>query len=230
MNEIVNKFLLAVDKFMAEMHLKQPGSTYSACSPFTKNKERIQKFIQTGNTGFIYRNEPDKARFQHDMAYAKSKHLAKRTQSHKFLRDKAFKIVSDPKHDGYQRGLVSMVYKFFDKTSSRNGVAVTEPNDQLANELHRQITRKFKKRKVYAIDLFSKYAWVVPLKDKRGISIVNAFHKIVSKGCKPNKIWVDQRGEFYNNFFKRCLKINNIEIYSAYNKENLLLLRDSLAR
>ena len=68
-----------------------------------------------------------------------------------------------------------------------------------------------------AIDLFSKYAWVVPLKDKRGISIVNAFQKIISKGRKPNKIWVDQSGEFYNKLFKRFLKINNIEMYSKYN-------------
>ena len=69
-----------------------------------------------------------------------------------------------------------------------------------------------------AIDIFSKYAWVVPLKDKRGISIVNAFQKIISEGRKPNKIWVDQGGEFYNKLFKRFLKINNIEIYSTYNE------------
>ena len=66
--------------------------------------------------------------------------------------------------------------------------------------------------------MFSKYAWVVPLKDKRGITIVNAFQKIISKGRKPNKIWVDQGGEFYNNFFKRLLEINSIEIYSTYNE------------
>ena len=75
MNEIVNKFVLASDKFMTEMHLKQPGFTYSACSPFTSKKERIEKFVQTGNTDFIYRNELDKACFQHDMAYGKSKEL-----------------------------------------------------------------------------------------------------------------------------------------------------------
>ena len=69
-----------------------------------------------------------------------------------------------------------------------------------------------------AIDLFSKYAWVIPLKDKRGISIVNAFQKIVSEGRKRNKIWVDQGGEFYNNFLKRFLRINNMEMYSTYNK------------
>ena len=103
MNEIVNRFLLVGDKFMPEMHLKQPGFTYSACGPFTKNKERIEKFMQTGNTDFIYKNELDKACFQHDMAYDKSKDLAKRTQSDKVLRDKAFKIAKDPKYDGYQR-------------------------------------------------------------------------------------------------------------------------------
>ena len=69
-----------------------------------------------------------------------------------------------------------------------------------------------------AIDLFGKYAWVVPLKDKRGISIINAFQKIISKGRKPNKIWVDQGSEFYNNSFKDFLKINNIEMYSTYNE------------
>ena len=78
---IVNKFSLAGDKYMAEMHLKQPGFTYSACAPFTRNKERIEKFMVTANTDFIYRNELDKACFQHDMAYGKSKELAKRTQS-----------------------------------------------------------------------------------------------------------------------------------------------------
>ena len=105
MNEIVNKFLLAGDKFIPGMHLKEPGFTYSACGPFTKNKERIKKFMQTGNTDFIYRNELDKACFQHDMAYGKSKDLARRTESDKVLRDKAFKIAHDPKYDGYQRGL-----------------------------------------------------------------------------------------------------------------------------
>ena len=97
MNETVNKFLVVGDKFMPEMHLKQPGFTYSACGPFTKNKERIEKFMQTGNTDFIYKNELDKACFQHDMAYGKSKDLTKRTQSDKVLREKAFKIASDQK-------------------------------------------------------------------------------------------------------------------------------------
>ena len=71
MNEIVNKFLVVGDNFMPKMHLKQPGSTYSAYGPFTKSKERIEKFMQTGNTDFIYKNELDKACFQLDMAYSK---------------------------------------------------------------------------------------------------------------------------------------------------------------
>ena len=83
------------------------------------------------------------------MAYGKSKHLAKRAQSDKVLRGKAFKIASGPKYDAYQGGIASMVYKFFDKKSNGSGVDA-EPNHQLANELHRQIIRKFKRRKVYS--------------------------------------------------------------------------------
>ena len=132
---------------MPEMHLKNPGFTYSACVPFTKNKERIEKFMQNGNANFIYKNELDKACFQHDMAYGKSEDLVKRTQSDKVSKNKAFKIASDPKYNGYQRGLASMVYKFFDKKSSGSSIA-NKPNYQLANELHRPIIKKLKKRKV----------------------------------------------------------------------------------
>ena len=84
MNEIVNTFLLAEDNFMSEMHLKQAGFTYRDCGPFTKNKERIEKFMQAGNTDFIYKNELDKACFHHDMAYGKSKDLAKKFNQIKF--------------------------------------------------------------------------------------------------------------------------------------------------
>ena len=148
MNEIVNKFLLVGDRYMPEMHLKQPGFTYSACVPFTKNKERIEKFMQTGNTEFIYKNELDKACFWHDMAYGKTKDLIKRIQSDKVLKDKAFKIASYSKYGGYQRRLASMVYNFSDKKSaslnksSGSGIA-NEPNYQLANELRKPIIRKF---------------------------------------------------------------------------------------
>ena len=118
MNEIVNKFLLARDKFMPKMHFKQPGLIYSACRPFTKNKERIQKFKETGDTSYIYKNELDKTCFQHDMVYGDFKDLARRTASDKALRDKAFNIAKNPKYDGYQRQLAFMVYKFFDKKSA----------------------------------------------------------------------------------------------------------------
>ena len=114
MNETENKFLLVGNKFMPEIHLTQPGFTYNACGLFTKNKERIEKFMQTRNTDFINKNKLDQACFQYDMAYRKSKDLARRTQSDKVLRDKAFKIGSDPKY-GYQRGLASTIYKFLTK-------------------------------------------------------------------------------------------------------------------
>ena len=128
MNKIVIIFLLVGDRFMPERHLKQPGFTYSACGPFTKNKERIEKFMQTGNTDFVYRNELDKAFFQHDMAYGKSKDLVKTAQSDKVLKDKAFNIASNSNYDGYQRGLASMVYKFFDKKSKGSGIVTNKPN------------------------------------------------------------------------------------------------------
>ena len=142
MNEIINKFLLVGDKFMPEMHLRQPGFTYSACGLFTKNKERIEKFVKNGNTDYIYKYELDRACFQHDMAYGKTKDLEKRTQSDKVLRDKTFKIAKNPKYDGYQRGLASMVYKFFDKKFSGSGIS-DEPDYQLADEIHQPIIRKF---------------------------------------------------------------------------------------
>ena len=115
MNEIANNFLLAGDRFMPEMHLKQPGFTYRACGPFTINKERIQKFKETGDTKYNYINELDKACFQHDMAYGDFKDLARTATSDKVLRDKSFNTAKNPKYDGYQRVLASIVYLFFDK-------------------------------------------------------------------------------------------------------------------
>ena len=99
MNDIINRFLLAGDKFMSEMHLRQPGFTYSACGPNTKNKERIQKFKQTGDSRYIYKNELDKTCFEHDMAYRDFKDLAKRTAADKVLKNKALNITKDPKYD-----------------------------------------------------------------------------------------------------------------------------------
>ena len=151
-----------------------------------------------------------------------------------------YDIASNPEYDGYQRGLASMVYKFFDKKSTGSGFKklknMTKPSSSiLADDFHKPVIRKFNKRKVYSqfkdniwgadladmqslsrknkgikyllcvIDLYSKYAFVIPLKDKKGISIVNAFDKIIKQSNrKPSKIWVDQGGEFYNNVFEKC--------------------------
>ena len=148
MNEIANKFLLAGDKFMPEMHLRQPGFTCSACGPFTKNKERIKKFKETGDSRYIYQNKLDKACFQHDMAYGDFKDLNRRTFADKVLRDKAFNIVKDPKYDGYQRGLASMVYKYFDKKTSGSGIKNENiSNKELAEELHKPIIEDLMKEK-----------------------------------------------------------------------------------
>ena len=238
MNNVINKFLLLGDKFMPEIHLRQPQFTYSACGPFTRHEERIQKFKETGDTNYLFKNELDKACFVHDAAYSDSKDLTKRTIADKNFKKRAFDIAKDPKYDGYQRGLASMVYKFFDSKVSGSGAKLIHENEQLANELHKPIIRKFEKRKVYlvdmhllskynkgirfllcVIDIFSKYAWVVPLKDKKGITIVKAFQSILKQSNKkPNKIWVDKGSKFYNAYFKKCLRDNGIVMYSTHNE------------
>ena len=172
MKQLDNKFFLVGDKFMPEIHLRQPGFTYCAYGPFTKNKERIQKFMQTRDTNYIYKNELDKVCFQHDMAYGKYKDLEKKTQSDKVLKDKAFAIANNPKYDGYQRGLASMVYTFFDKKSKGSDIKnEIKENQQLANELHKPIIRKFKKRKVYSS--FKDNIWGADLADVQLISKYN---------------------------------------------------------
>ena len=208
------------------------------------NKE-LKNLCKQGIHNYIYKNELDKACFQHGMAYGKYKDLEKRTESNKVLKGKAFAIANNPKYDGYQRRLASMVYKFFDKKSK--GIAVKSiPNQQLANELHKPIIRKFKKRKVYssfkdnicdddladmqliskhnkgiryflcAIDLLSKYTFVVFLKDKKGITIANTFQSISGNSKrKPRKIWTDQGGEFYYTHFKKWLKDSNRNVFNT---------------
>ena len=130
MNNIINKFLLTRGKFMPEMHLGQPQFT---CGPFTKHKQRIQKFEEAGDTYYIYKNELDKACFAHDTAYSDSKNLTKRTVVDKILGNRAFNIAKDPKYDGYQRGLASMVYKFIDKKPAGSGVVTAEPSAKHVN-------------------------------------------------------------------------------------------------
>ena len=154
---------------MPEMHLRQPQFVYSACGPFTRHKERIKEFKRTGKrTCCIYRNKLDKACFQHDSAYADYKDLINRTKSDKVLRDKAYDIASNPECDGYQRGLASMVYKFFDKKSHGSGIA---SSSILANELHKPIIKKINKRKVYS--QFKDNIWGVDLVDMQTLSRKN---------------------------------------------------------
>ena len=185
MNNVINTFLLAGDTFMPEMHLRQPRFVYSACGPFTRHKERIKKLKRTGDTRYIYRNELDKACFQHDSAYADHKDLINRTKSDKVLRDKAYDIASNPEYDGYQRGLASMAYKFFDKKAMAEPSAkhvtgsgfkklknTTKPSSSiLADELHKPIIRKFNKRKVYS--QFKDNIWGVNLADMQSLSRKN---------------------------------------------------------
>ena len=163
-------------------------------------------------------NELDKACFTDDAAYSDSKDLTKRTVADKILKNKAFDIPKDPKYDGCQRGLASMVYKYFESKVSGSGVKLIPQNKQLANELHKPIIRKFEKRKVYStfkdniwgvdladmqllskynkgirfflcvIDIFSKYVWVAPLKNKKSISIDKTIQSILKQSNrKPNK-------------------------------------------
>ena len=173
------------------------------------------------------------------MAYGDFKDLNRRTASDKILRDKAFNIAKNTKYDGYQCGLASISYKYFDKKVSSKTLA--EEFQELAKELQKPIIRKFNKGKMHspfidniwdaeladmqligkfdkefrlllcAIDIYSKYAWVIPLKDKKGITITNAFQKILKDyNRKPSKIWVDKGSEFYNRLMKSWLQKNDI--------------------
>ena len=178
MNEIINKLLLAGDKFMPEMHLKRPGFTYSACGPFTKNKERTKKFKETGDSRYIYQNELDKAYFQHDMAYGDFKGLNRRTAADKVLCDKTFHIANNPEYDGYHHGPASMVYKFFHKKTS-GGTVKNEniSNKELAKELHKPMTRKFNKRKLHSP--FIDNIWGADLADTHLISKFNIGFRVL---------------------------------------------------
>ena len=120
---------------MLELHLKQSGFTYNACGPFTKNKERIQKFKETGDSRYTYKNELDKACFEHDTAYGHFKYLPRGTASDKLSRYKAFNIAKNSEYDGYQRSLASIVYKFF-RIKTSGGAIKNMLNEQLAAELH----------------------------------------------------------------------------------------------
>ena len=191
---------------------------------------------------FIYTNELDKASSQQDMAYGDFEDLPRKTASDKALRDKAFNIkyknvkAKIPKHDGYQRGLTSMVYKFSDEKSTSNRTIKNKntSNEELAEELHKPITRKFEKRQVYSsfqdniwgadfadmqliskftkrirfllcvIDIFITYTWVIPLKDEKETTITNAFQNVIDKLKRKPNKIWVDKGR---EFYNRLLKI-----------------------
>ena len=224
---------------MPETHLWDlKVKIYSVCGPFTRHQKRIDVFMKDGRLIHILKNRLDAACFQHDSAYAKYKDRANRRQSDIVLKNKALKIATDPRVNGYQGGLSSMFYKFFNERTKGSGInnkGNLLVNLQLAEELHKPIIKNFRRRKVYSsfkdniwgvyladmqlisrynkgiryllcvIDLFSRYAWVIPLKNKKGEGIVEGFTKILDdsgnakhSNRKPNKIWVDHGSEFYN--------------------------------
>ena len=150
MNEIVNKFLLAGDNFMPEMHLRQPGPTYSACGTLQKTRKKNKNLKkQEIHVIFIKMNQ---IKLVFNMTWLMEiLDLTRRTVSDKILRDKAFNIAKNPKYDRYQRGLASMVYKFFDKKASGSGIKNESISDkELAEELYKPIIRKITQRKVYS--------------------------------------------------------------------------------
>ena len=185
---------------MPEMHLWDPKvKKYSACGPFTRHQKRIDMFMKDGRLSHILKNRLDAACFQHDSAYAKYKDRLSRKQSDIVLKNKALKIATDPRVNGYQRELAYMVYKFFNERTKGSRINNKENllvNSQLAEELHKPTIKNFKRRKVYSrfkdnicgvdladmqliskynkliryllcvIDLFSRYALVIPLKKK----------------------------------------------------------------
>ena len=176
MNNIINNFLLAGDKFMPEMHLRQPRFVYSTCGPFARHKERIKVFKRTGDTCLLYRNELDKACFRHDAAYAKYKDVENRLISDQKLRNSSFDIARNPKYDGYQRGFDSgkgnakPTAKPMAEPSAlaRSSLERTGNNKILAEELHKPVIKKINKRKVYS--QFEDNIWGVDLAATQSLS------------------------------------------------------------
>ena len=228
MNEIANNFELAVDQFIPEMLFRQPGFTYSAGGPFSKNKQRIQKFKETGDLRYIYQNELDQACFRHDMVYGDFKDINRRIFADKVLYNKAFNIAEDPNTmdinvDFLQWFINSLIKERLVKVLKNENIS----NKKSGKQLHKPIIRTFNKRKehspfidniwgadlaemqltskfnkgfrilLFVIDIYSKYPWVISLKNKESIAITNAFRKILKESNrKSNKIWVDKGSDF----------------------------------
>ena len=200
------------------------------------------------NSKHLYRHELDKASFAHDAVCSDSKDLAKRTISDKILKDRNYEIDRNCKFD--HRTIASMVYKFFDK-KTRSRVSV---NAERFNELYKLVIEKFKRRKIYArfngniraadlaemeslsfknknvkyllcvVDVFTKYAWVKRLKNKKGKTVLNAMIEIVNEfNRKPNKLWVDQGREFCNRLIQEWLNNNDILMYLTQNESKSVI-------
>lgn len=242
-DSIINKF---VNNLPFELHLMDPNvGRYAACGPGTKHYERIKKYIETGDTTNIFKNELDKACFYHDSAYSKFKDVSNRQVADKKLMDQAIGVANNESIDGYQRALAAMVYKFFEKKIQMG----QGWNETLAEELHKPVRHTFQRRRVIVnsiddvwgadlvdmrewknenkgysylltiIDVLSKYAWAVPLTDKKGETVKEALGNVISdSGRKPHHLWVDEGGEFYNKGMKFYLDKNNINMYSTYSE------------
>ena len=245
-DSIINKF---VNNLPFELHLFDPVvGRYSACGPGTKHQDRIEKYIQTGDTSHIYKNELDKHCFYHDSAYDKHKDVSNRQVADKKLMDGAFAIASDQSKNGYERMLASMIYKFFDK-KIQMGQGAKE--DILADELHKPIKHNFKRRRVNvfkpndilacdlvdmvnnrdegyryiltAQDVFTKYSFAIPLKTKKTEELMNAF-KTIFKTHKFAKIWTDQETGIYSTQFQEFLLNQNVGLYSTASEKKVSVI------
>ena len=171
MNKIISKFLLTRHKFMPEFHFKQQEFTYSAFGSFTKHCQRIQKFRETDNLKHLYRNKLDKACFTHYVGYSDSKYLAK-NMSDNMLNNRASEVTINRKYNGYQRALATTVYNFFRKKTGSRAIVTNKSgvslNEQQAEELHKPIIKKFKRKKVYP--RFQENIWAADLTEMESFS------------------------------------------------------------
>ena len=129
--------MLTVAKFMPELHLRQPKITCSACGPFTKLRERIQKIKETGDLNYIYKSDLDKASFAHDTAYSDSKDLSKRIVPDEILKGRVYEVAINPKYDEYERGVANMEYNSFHKKTG----------SEVSQELHKPVIKKIQEKK-----------------------------------------------------------------------------------
>ena len=240
--EIINRFLLIGDKFMSEMHLWDPkAKKYSACGPFTRHQQKINDFMKDGKLSHIVKNKLDAASFQQNSTRCD---VVLKTKALKIATDP--KVNG---YQRSLAAMVYKFFDKITKGLGLNFVKNPLDNEILAKELHKPIIKNFKRRKVYfsfkdniwgvdladmqliskynkgvryllcVIDLFSRFVWVIGLKNKKGNSIVEGFQKILNTSDRnSSKIWVDHGSEFYNNKFKKFLKENDIEMYSTHNE------------